>query len=100
MKALKIFLNTNYEFNISGFSRSTSIQDGRTVSNAYIGLKDPTYQEIEQLRGLAAYSIATLVITADNEEIYRQEGLTARITSIEESVGDEGQMRTYCNITF
>lgn len=99
MKELKLILNGN-DFSITGFSRSTMIQDGKLVSNAYVGLKDPAAADVESLRALAAYTITALTITADNEPVYELEQLTAKITSIEESIGDEGMMRVYFNIAF
>ena len=100
MKELKLILNGNHAFSIAGFSRSTMIQDGKLVSNAYVGLKDPAAADVESLRALAAYAITALTITADNEPVYELEQLAAKITSIEESIGDEGMMRVYFNIAF
>lgn len=100
MKELKLILNGNHEFSITGFSRSSMIQDGKLVSNAYVGLKDPASADVESLRALATYTITTLTITADNEPVYELEELAAKITSIEESIGDEGMMRVYFNIAF
>ena len=100
MKTLKLILNTTHEFVIAGFSRSTTIQDGRPVSNAYVSLKEPVAADVESLRALAAYTITALTITADSEPVYELEELTAKITSIEESIGDEGLMRVFFNILF
>lgn len=100
MKTLKLILNKTHEFVIAGFSRSTTIQDGHPVSNAYVSLKEPSAADVESLRGLASYTITDLTITADDEPVYELEELAAKITSIEESIGDEGLMRVFFNILF
>ena len=95
-----IVLNTNHEYEINGFSRNTNVQDGKLVSSAYVVLKDPTASDIEDLRGLALYTITNLKLTADGEDVYAMDNLQARITSIDESMDEEGRMRTNFYIAF
>lgn len=87
-----IELNGNYEFEFNGFSRNTNVQDGKLVSNAYVTLKDPTAAKIEELRGLALYTITSLRLLVDGSEIYALDGLTAKISSIDESVSEIGTL--------
>lgn len=90
----KIILNNNYEFLISSFSRNTYNQDGRLVSTIYVSLLNPTSETSEQLRALAAYAITSLAIEVDNETVYSLSEIEGRINSIDESLGDDGAMRT------
>lgn len=90
----KIILNNNYEFLISSFSRNTYNQDGRLVSTIYVSLLNPTSETSEQLRALASYAITSLVVEVDNETVYSLSEIEGRINSIDESLGDDGTMRT------
>ena len=95
-----IKLNSHYTLNIDGFSRNTSVQDGKLVSNAYVTLKNPQTEDIETLRGLALYPITELELDYNETAIYSQTELTAKITSIDESLTDEGKMRCAFYIYF
>lgn len=95
----KLILNENYEFLIRNFSRNTYNQDGRLVSSVYVTLESPTSQALEQLRSLAMYTIADLVIQVDEETVYQLHEIEGRINSIEESLGDDGVMRTSFTMT-
>lgn len=96
----KLILNENYEFIIQSFNRNTYNQDGRLVSTIYVALANPTSQILEQLRALAMYTIEDLVIKVDDETVYQLQDIEARINSIEESLGDDGVMRTSFTMTF
>ena len=96
----KLILNENYEFVIQSFNRNTYNQDGRLVSTIYAALANPTSQILEQLRALAMYTIEDLVINVDNDSVYELHNIDARINSIEESLGDDGVMRTSFTMTF
>ena len=96
----KLILNENYEFIIQSFNRNTYNQDGRLVSTVYVVLANPTSQILEQLRALAMYTIEDLTIKVDDETVYQLQDIEARINSIEESLGDDGVMRTSFNMTF
>lgn len=96
----KLILNENYEFIIQSFNRNTYNQDGRLVSTIYVALANPTSQILEQLRALAMYTIEDLMIKVDDETVYQLQDIEARINSIEESLGDDGVMRTSFNMTF
>lgn len=100
MKNTMIKLNKTHSFDINGFSRNTSVQDGKLVSSAYIVLKDPDAETIGDLRSLALDTITDLELTVDAKTVLSEEELTARITSIEESLGDDGNMRVSCYIYF
>lgn len=95
----KLTLNTNYEFLIKNFSRNTYNQDGRLVSSIYVTLDNPTTQALEQLRNLAMYSITDFVVDVDEETVYQLHEIEGRINSIEESLGDDGVMRTSFTMT-
>ena len=95
----KLILNENYEFLIRNFSRNTYNQHGRLVSSVYVTLESPTSQTLEQLRSLAMYTIADLVIQVDEETVYQLHEIEGRINSIEESLGDDGVMRTSFTMT-
>lgn len=95
----KLTLNTNYEFLIKNFSRNTYNQDGRLVSSIYVTLDSPTTQALEQLRNLAMYAIEDLVIEVNEETVYQLHEIEGRINSIEESLGDDGVMRTSFTMT-
>lgn len=90
----KLILNENYEFLISSFNRNSYNQDGRLVSTIYVALNRPSSQDIEQLRSLAAYNITNLSVLVDEETVYVLQGIQGRINSIEESLGEDGTMRT------
>lgn len=94
MNNTKIILNENYDFDIDGFSRNTSVQDGKLVSTAYVALKDPTAADIEELRGLALYTITSMKLTVGGEDVYDMFDLEAKITSIDESLSEDGKIRT------
>ena len=96
----KLILNENYEFLIQSFSRNTYNQDGRLVSSVYVSLANPTSQVLERLRSLAMYTIEDLAINVDDESVYQLDNIEARINSIEESLGDDGVMRTSFTMTF
>lgn len=96
----KLILNENYEFVIQSFNRNTYNQDGRLVSTIYVVLANPTSQILEQLRALAMYTIEDLVINVDDDSVYELHNIDARINSIEESLGDDGVMRTSFTMTF
>ena len=96
----KLILNENYEFIIQSFNRNTYNQDGRLVSTIYVTLANPTSQILEQLRALAMYTIEDLMIKVDDETVYQLQDIEARINSIEESLGDDGVMRTSFTMTF
>ena len=100
MENTMIKLNKTHSFDINSFSRNTSVQDGKLVSSAYIVLKDPDTLDISDLRGLALDTITDLELTVDAKTVLSEEELTARITSIEESLGDDGKMRVSCYIYF
>ena len=100
MNNTTITLNSTHEFDINGFSRNTNVQDGKLVSNAYVVLKDPTAHKISDLRALALYTITDLKLTVDSEDIYVLNNLEAKIASIDESLGDDGKMRTNFYIYF
>ena len=87
-----IELNGNYTFEFNGFSRNTTVQDGKLVSNAYVTLKDPTAAQIDELRGLALYTITGLRLLVDGDPIYALTNLEAKITSLDESVSEYGTM--------
>ena len=93
MENTSIKLNNNYTFAIDSFSRNTSVQDGKLVSNAYVIMKNPVTEDIETLRGLALYAITSLKLIYEEEEIYELSDLDAHITSIDESLGDDGRIR-------
>lgn len=93
-----IVLNDNYTFEIDGFSRNSNVQDGKLVSSAYVTLKDPTDAVNEELRGLALYTITDLKLKADDTMVYHLDDLDAQITSIDESFGEDGKMRTNFHI--
>lgn len=95
----KLTLNTNHEFLIKNFSRNTYNQDGRLVSSIYVTLDSPTTQALEQLRNLAMYAITDFVVAVDEETVYQLHEIEGRINSIEESLGDEGVMRTSFTMT-
>lgn len=95
----KLTLNTNYEFLIKNFSRNTYNQDGRLVSSIYVNLDGPTVQSLEQLRSLATYVITDFVVAVDEETVYQLHAVEGRINSIEESLGDDGVMRTSFTMT-
>ena len=100
MENTMIKLNKTHSFDISSFSRNTIVQDGKLVSNAYIVLKDPDSETIGNLRVLALDTITDLELTSDAKTIFSEEELTAKITSIEESLVDEGKMRVSFYINF
>ena len=93
MENTSIKLNNNYTFAIDSFSRNTLVQDGKLVSNAYVTLKDPVTTDIETLRGIALYAITSLKLIHEEEEIYELSDLDAHITSIDESLSDDGKIR-------
>lgn len=95
----KLTLNGNYEFLIKNFSRNTYNQDGRLVSSIYVNLDGPTVQALEQLRSLATYVITDFVVAVDEETVYQLHEVEGRINSIEESLGDDGVMRTSFTMT-
>lgn len=94
MENTTIKLNDNYSFAIDGFSRNTNVQDGKLVSSTYVVLKDPDSEDLETLRGLALYPITELALLVGETKIYSQQEMEGRITSIDESLGDDGKMRT------
>lgn len=100
MENTVIKLNNNYTFAINSFSRNTSVQDGKLVSSAYVTLKDPVTTDIETLRGIALYAITSLKLIYKEEEIYELSDLDAHITSIDESLGDDGTIRVNFYVYF
>lgn len=94
MENTVIKLNGHYTFNINGFSRNTSVQDGKLVSNAYVTLKEPDAEDLNTLRGLALYPITEMQLLVSDVEIYSQDQMAGRITSIDESLGEDGKIRT------
>ncbi len=90
----KLILNSNYEFQILSFSRNSYNQDGRMVSSIYVSLDRPTSQVLDQLRALAGYTISDLVIEVDETPVYLLNNIEGRINYIEESLGEDGTMRT------
>lgn len=90
----KLILNEHYEFLISSFNRNSYNQDGRLVSSIYVALNRPSSQDIEQLRSLAAYNITDLSVLADEATVYQLQEIQGRINSIEESLSEDGTMRT------
>ena len=63
-------------------------------------LKNPQTADIETLRGLALYPITKLELDYNETAIYSLSELTAKITSIDESLTDEGKMRCAFYIYF
>lgn len=94
MENTVIKLNDHYTFDINSFSRNTSVQDGKLVSAAYITLKDPDNEDLNTLRGIAMYPITEIQILFNETDIYHQQNMEGRITSIDESLTEEGKMRT------
>lgn len=95
----KLIMNTSHEFLIKNFSRNTYNQDGRLVSSVYVILESPTSQALEELRSLAMYTIENLSIKVDDETVYQLADIEGRINSIEETLGDDGVMRTSFSMT-
>lgn len=93
MNNTKIKLNGTYEFDIDGFSRNTNVQDGKLVSSAYVLLKDPSADIIHELRSLALYTITSYSLLVNAQTVAVEEDLSAKITSIEESLQEDGKMR-------
>lgn len=97
-KELKITLNTTHEFPINSYTRNTNIHGDEITSNAYVGLKNPTFAQLDELRTLAANTVTDLLITSDGDEVYRLNNQTAKIISIEETITEEGMVRTFFNL--
>lgn len=88
-----IKLNNNEPLAIDSFSRNTTVQDGKLVSNAYTVLKTPTSSEIEALRAMALETIESMKLIHDGTEIYGKSELDAKITSIDEYLNEDGTIR-------
>lgn len=97
-KELIITLNTTHEFPINSYTRNTNIHGDEITSTAYVGLKNPTFAQLDELRTLATGTITDLTITSGGEEVYQLDNLTAKIVSIEESITEEGMVRTFFNL--
>ena len=91
-----IKLNDNYQYEFTGFSRNTTPQDGKLTSRIYVTLKDPTSAEVEEVRGLALFTISSIKILVDEEAVYDLSNIEGKIASIDESVNDMGKLT--CNL--
>lgn len=100
MENTSIKLNDTNSFDIDGFSRNTTVQDGKLISNAYVTLKNPGSTVIETLRSIALQPITEIALIHNEETIYSLTELTARITSIDESLNDDGKIRCTFYIYF
>ena len=87
-----IKLNDNYQYEFTGFSRNTTPQDGKLISRIYVTLKDPTSAEVEEIRGLALFTISSIEIRVDEELVYDLSSIEGKIASIDESVNDMGKL--------
>lgn len=93
MKETTLKLNLTNDFEISGFSRNTVVQDGKLVSSSYVTLKDPASSDIARLRGIAPETVTDLSLVSEGKTIYELNDQEAQITSIDEALNDDGTMR-------
>lgn len=93
MKETTLKLNLTNDFEISGFSRNTVVQDGKLVSSSYVTLKGPASSDIARLRGIAPETLTDLSLVSEGKTIYELSDLEAQITSIDEALNDDGTMR-------
>ncbi len=93
MKDTTLKLNLTNDFEISGFSRNTVVQDGKLVSSSYVTLKDPASSDIARLRGIALEPVTDLSLVSEGRTIYELSNQEAQITSIDEALNDDGTMR-------
>ena len=84
----------NEEFEVEGYNKNTYFTGETITSNANCSLNNC---DMEALNALAQETITTIEILHDGVSIYKIEDLTAKIESINESLGGD---RMYINVTF
>ena len=80
----KLYLNTNSEFTITGFSRYTNVQDDKVYSNANVYFPDTS--EYSELEPFMETEITDIKIKVDGTEVYHLSDISAVVTAINESL--------------
>ena len=84
----------NKEFEVESYTKNTNFTGDTITSNGYCSFKNVN---IEDLNELAETTITTIEILHDNVSIYKIENLNAKISDINESLGED---RMFININF
>lgn len=85
----------NTEFSIVGYNRYTNIDDSGIHSNAYVVFPDNTqYDALTQIGAISRFMIAI-----DGTTVYTLTDVSAKITSINEDLYDQG-VRMNAQIVF